>query len=65
MTDAYRTWAHASATDAELAFHDYEAALYREQHAADVHAGCVGRIGEFVEIGLAQQLAQIRRRSEA
>jgi hypothetical protein len=54
VQDAYRTWARASATDAEVAFHDYEAALYREEHAANIYAGCMGRVGDFVEIGLAR-----------
>jgi hypothetical protein len=64
VQDAYRTLAHASATDAEVAFHDYEAALCHEEHAANVYAGWIGRVRDFVAIGLTQQLAQIPRRSE-
>ena len=35
-----------------------------EQHAANVYAGWIGRVRDFVAIGLTQQLAQIPRRSE-
>lgn len=52
VRDAYRTWEHASAEDAEVAFDDYEAALYREEHAANVYAGWIGRVRDFVAIGL-------------
>jgi hypothetical protein len=52
VEDAYRTWAHARAEDVEGAFDDYEAALYREEHAANVYAGWIGRVRDFVAIGL-------------
>lgn len=52
VRDAYGGWEHALASDAELAFRAYGAALDREQAAADVYAGLMSKVGHLVESGL-------------
>lgn len=54
---AYLAWSRARAAEAALAFDAYEAALDREEVAAEAYAELMGRIGHLAEIGLARQLA--------
>jgi hypothetical protein len=54
---AYLAWRRARAAEAALAFDAYEAALDREEVAAEVYAKLMGRVGHLGEIGLARQLA--------
>ena len=56
---AYLAWRRARAAEAALAFDAYEAALDREEVAAEVYAALVRRVGHLVEIGLARQLAYL------
>jgi hypothetical protein len=53
---AYLAWRRARAAEAALAFHAYEAALDREEAAAEVYAARMCRVGHLVETGLARQL---------
>jgi hypothetical protein len=54
---AYLTWRRAGATETADAFAAYEAALYREEAAADVYAELIARVGHVVELAVARQLA--------
>ena len=56
---AYLAWGSARAAEAALAFDAYEAALDREEVAAEVYAALARRVGPLVEIGLARQLAYL------
>ena len=56
---AYLAWRRARAADAALAFDVYEAALDREEVAAEVYAALMRRVGHLVETGLARQLAYL------
>lgn len=58
--DAYRGWASAAAADAGVASQTYEAALDREECAAMQYADLIARVGDMVELGLAEELAEIR-----
>jgi len=53
---AYLAWRRARAAEAALAFDAYEAALDREEVAAEVYAALMRRVGALVETGLARQL---------
>jgi len=53
---AYLAWRRARAAEAGLAFDAYEAALDREEVAAEVYAALTRRVGRLVEPGLARQL---------
>jgi hypothetical protein len=53
---AYLAWRRARAAEARLAFDVYEAALDREEVAAEVYAALTRRVGQLVEPGLARQL---------
>ena len=53
---AYFAWRGAGAVEAALAFDAYEAALDREEVAAEVYAAMMRRVGHLVETGLARQL---------
>jgi hypothetical protein len=53
---AYLTWRRARAAEAPRAFDAYEAALDREEVAANVYAELVRRVGHVAELGLAHQL---------
>lgn len=59
VRNAYLAWRHAPAAEAAVAFDAYEAALDREEVAADVYAELVSRVGHLAEIGLARQLAYL------
>src|ERR1700676_5712999 len=48
VRDAYRRWTSAGETDAALAFHTYAAALDREEHASEVYARLIQRVGLFL-----------------
>jgi hypothetical protein len=54
---AYLTWRRAGPAETAHGFDAYEAALYREEVAANVYAKRVGRVGHAAELGLARQLA--------
>jgi hypothetical protein len=54
---AYLTWRRAGAAESADAFDAYEAALYREEMAANVCAKLIGRVGHVGELALARQLA--------
>jgi hypothetical protein len=54
---AYLGWRRARAVEAALAFDAYEAALDREEVAAEAYAALMRRVGDLVEVGLARQLA--------
>ena len=56
---AYLAWRRARAVEAALAFDAYEAALDREEVAAEVYAALMRRVGHLVEVGLARQLAYL------
>ena len=43
--DAYERWACAPVADALFAFAAYQAAIDREERAADVYAGLLARVG--------------------
>jgi hypothetical protein len=53
---AYLAWKRAPAAQAALAFHAYEAALNREEVAAEAYRALMRRVGHLVEPGLARQL---------
>ena len=53
---AYLAWRRARAAEAALAFDAYEAALKREEAAAEAYAALMRRVGPLVETGLARQL---------
>jgi len=53
---AYLAWRRARAVEAALAFDAYEAALDREEVAAEAYAALMRRVGHLVEVGLARQL---------
>src|SRR5207248_10232030 len=56
---AYLAWRRARAVEAPLAFEAYEAALDREEVAAEGYAALMRRVGHLVEVGLACQLAYL------
>jgi hypothetical protein len=56
---AYLAWRRARAAEAALAFDAYEAALDREEVAAEDYAALMRRVGHLVEVGLARQLAYL------
>jgi hypothetical protein len=56
---AYLAWRRARAAEAALAFDAYEAALDREEVAAEAYAALMQRVGHLVEVGLARQLADL------
>jgi hypothetical protein len=56
---AYLAWRHARAAEAAVAFDAYEAALDREERAAEVYAELMSRVGHLAEMGLARQLANL------
>jgi hypothetical protein len=45
---AYRSWATATGPRVRVAFWRYNAALDAEERAAEVYAGLVRRVGQFV-----------------
>ena len=51
---AYLAWRRARAAEAALAFDAYEAALKREEAAAEAYAALMRRVGPLVETGLAR-----------
>ena len=53
---AYLAWRRARAAEAALAFDAYEAALDREETAAEAYRALMRRVGHLVEPGLARQL---------
>jgi hypothetical protein len=53
---AYLAWRRARAAEAALAFDAYEAALDREEVAAEAYRARMRRVGHLVEPGLARQL---------
>ncbi|HET6870710.1 MAG TPA: hypothetical protein VFH80_32665 [Solirubrobacteraceae bacterium] len=53
---AYLALRRARAAEAALAFDAYEAALDREEVAADAYRALMRRVGHLVEPGLARQL---------
>ena len=53
---AYLAWRRARAVEAALAFDAYEAALDREEIAAEAYRALMRRVGHLVEPGLARQL---------
>lgn len=59
VRNAYLAWRRARSTEAALAFDVYEAALDREEVAAEVYAELMSRVGHLVEMGLARQLAYL------
>jgi hypothetical protein len=59
VRNAYLAWTHAPAAEAAVAFDAYEAALDREEVAADVYAELMSRVGHLAEIGLARQLTYL------
>jgi hypothetical protein len=52
VKEAYRKWLDAPRADGALAHGAYEAALDREQAAAEIYAGLMGTVGQLVESGL-------------
>jgi len=56
---AYLAWRGARAAEAALAFDAYEAALDREEVAAEVYAALMRRVGHWVETDPARQLAYL------
>jgi hypothetical protein len=56
---AYLAWRRARVAEAALAFDAYEAALDREEVAAEDYAALMRRVGHLVEVGLARQLAYL------
>jgi hypothetical protein len=59
VRNAYLAYTHARAAEAAVAFDAYEAALDREEVAAEVYAELMSRVGHLAEIGLARQLAYV------
>ena len=57
VRNAYLAWTRGPAATAAHAFDAYEAALEREEAAADVYAELMRRVAHLVETGLARQLA--------
>jgi hypothetical protein len=47
VSDAYRRWADAREAEAEPAWHAYEAALDREEHASVLYAHLIQHVGEL------------------
>lgn len=56
---AYLAWRRTRGAEATLAFDAYQAALDREEVAAEVYAALIRRVGHLVEPGLARQLAYL------
>jgi hypothetical protein len=56
---AYLAWRRARAAQAALAFGAYEAALDREEVAAEIYAALMRRVGHLVEPGLARQMPDL------
>jgi hypothetical protein len=56
---AYLACRHARAAEAAVAFDAYEAALDREERAAEVYANLMSQVGHVAEMGLARQLASL------
>ena len=56
---AYLAWRRSRAAEAALAFDTYQAALDREEDAAELYAALMRRVGHLVEPGLARQLAYL------
>ena len=54
VSDAYRSWASETGPGDGLTFGLYMSALDAEEHAADVYAGLVRRVGELHRRGDAQ-----------
>jgi hypothetical protein len=46
VSDAYRSWQSASSSDTTAAFTWYMKALDREEHAAEIYARLVCRVGD-------------------
>ena len=59
MRTAYLAWRRARAVEAPLAFEAYEAALDREEVAAEADAALMRRVGHLDEVGLARELAYL------
>jgi hypothetical protein len=57
VRDTYVTWKRAPAAEAACAFDAYEAALHREEVAANGYAQLSRRVGHIAEVGLARQLS--------
>jgi hypothetical protein len=57
VRDAYLTCRRARAAEAPRAFDAYEAALDREEVAANVYAQLIRRVGHVAELGLARELS--------
>jgi hypothetical protein len=47
VDDAYRTWSRAPRPEEETAFTRYAAAVDAEEHAADLYASLVRRVGRL------------------
>jgi hypothetical protein len=56
---AYHRWVAAGAGDKASAYHAYNDALDREEHAAQRYARLIRRAGQIPETALLHQLAQI------
>ena len=56
---AYLAWRRARAAESALAFDAYEAALDREEIAAEAYRKLIRRIDHLVEPGLARQLPHL------
>ena len=52
--ESYRAWTVSSSGDAALAFGAYESAMDREERAATVYAGLLGRVGDLMRADLAR-----------
>lgn len=61
--NAYRRWLGASVAEKPVAFHEYNAALDREERAARCYARLMDRAGHLAETGLARQLAEVQTSS--
>jgi hypothetical protein len=57
VRDAYFVWRRARGAEAPRAFDAYDAALDREEVAANVYAQLISRVGHVAELGLARQLS--------
>jgi hypothetical protein len=65
VRDAYRSWATASCASRAAAFAAYEAAMKREEAAAQNYARLMKRVAHLPETHLAHQLARIPFDAEA
>jgi hypothetical protein len=64
LLQAYERWASVPATDRELAFAAYKAALDREQQASAVYSSRIDRVEREIEVKQRNPLRRLWRRKQ-